>query len=355
MYQYPILILSIFFLFCLIFSYAINSLLLKFVKTLGIRNNGETIIRWSASSKPALGGITFFIIFLFSFTCWSFFRNGESGIYNMQNIGLLVAASVGFLLGLFDDAYNTRPFLKFSAQLACSLILIASGIHIQLFDSQWLNYALTIFWVVGIMNSINMLDNMDGITAIVSIGILLAMTAIILFRQEFTNPLLIISLGVTASVTGFLFFNWNPSRMYMGDTGSQFLGVLLAAMAIIFFWNGWGNNATGRNEFMHIILVATAFSLPLTDTTTVFIKRIARKSSPFVGGKDHTTHHLSYLGLTDRQVALVFAGLSIFSVVFTIAISVFIPVWKTIHIIVFGAYLLVLFISLFWIASRNIH
>ena len=349
MLESHILIFAGYFFAALIFSVAINFLLLKFVKTLGIRNNGETVIRWSATSKPALGGITFFIIFLLSFTSFSFLTGNGTEYFTFRTFGLLLAVAVGFLLGLFDDAYNTRPWIKFFTQVFCGIILIVSGIQIEFFANEWANYALTIFWVVGIMNSINMLDNMDGITTIVSTGILLGMLGILVFRQDFHNPMMVIIIGTLASLMGFLYFNWNPSKMFMGDTGSQFLGVLLAGLGIMFFWNGYG--VTGeKNHVMQVALVAMAFALPLIDTTTVFIKRIARGSSPFVGGKDHTTHHLTYLGLSDRQVALIFAGLSAVSAGFTIGISTLIQSWSVLHAFLFGAYLLGLFLVLFMVA-----
>ncbi len=352
MFDYSSLILVLFFLAALGFSIIINSLLLKFVRTLGIRNNTDTVIRWSSTSKPALGGITFFIVFLLSFTGLSFFRENAADSFDLQNLGLLVAVSVGFLLGLFDDAYNTRPWLKLFTQIFCGVILIVSGIQIEFFQNELANQLLTIFWVVGIMNSINMLDNMDGITAIVSIGILMGMLGIIVFRQDIDNSMLIIILGTIATLLGFLFFNWNPSKMYMGDTGSQFLGILLAALAIIFFWNGQYIEGE-KSPVMQLTVVAIAFYLPLIDTTTVFIKRISKGTSPFIGGKDHTTHHLSYLGFSDRQVAWIFAGLSAFSLIFTIFINIFFTSLTTIHYVLFGSYLLVIFLFLFIIAFRT--
>lgn len=135
----------------------------------------------------------------------------------------------------------------------------------------------------------------------------------------------------------------------MGDTGSQFLGVLLAALAIIFFWNGQYSGA-GSSHTMQLTLVAMAFCLPIIDTTTVFIKRIFKGTSPFIGGRDHTTHHLSYLGLTDRQVAWIFIVLTGFSVALTIFISVFIAEWQTVHMLFFGTYLMLLFLFLFIVA-----
>jgi UDP-GlcNAc:undecaprenyl-phosphate/decaprenyl-phosphate GlcNAc-1-phosphate transferase len=340
-----------FFVAALIFSITINGLLLKFAKTLGIRNNQETIIRWSSTSKPALGGISFYIIFLFSLIALSFFKIEPTGFFNLQTMGLLAAASLGFLIGLYDDAYNTHPRLKLAGQLMCGLLLIFSGTYIQFFGNEWLNYLLTMFWVVGIMNSINMLDNMDGITTIVSIGILLTILGIIMLTEDLTNPVITILIGGLASLIGFLYYNWNPSKMYMGDTGSQFLGIFLAGLGIIYFWNGAGFEGE-VNRLARVITVAMAFALPLIDTTTVFYKRISKGGSPFVGGKDHTTHHLSYLGLNDRKVAIFFLVFSLISVALTIWITTLYKAWKPSYSYIFIAYLCALFLFLLAVSLR---
>lgn len=341
-----VLIYSGFFVVALIFSLIINALLLKFAKTLGIRNNQESIIRWSSTAKPALGGISFFIVFLFSFISLTFLKDEASGFSGIVSMGLLAAVSLGFLVGLYDDAYNTHPWLKFSGQLMCGVLLILSGTYIQFFSNEWLNYLLTLFWVVGIMNSINMLDNMDGISSIVSIGIFLAILGIIVMAGDFTNPMIIILVGGLASLAGFLYYNWNPSRMYMGDTGSQFLGILLSALGILYFWNAAGSEAE-MGRMAKVIMVAMAFALPLIDTTTVFYKRISRGGNPFVGGKDHTTHHLSYLGLSDRKVALFFLLFSFLSAALTLLINHLGKSWKPWYSWLFIAYLSGLFLFLF--------
>jgi UDP-GlcNAc:undecaprenyl-phosphate/decaprenyl-phosphate GlcNAc-1-phosphate transferase len=120
-------------------------------------------------------------------------------------------------------------------------------------------------------------------------------------------------LGVLGSLIGFLFYNWYPSKMYMGDTGSQFLGVFLAAFSIILIWHErepTGNVFQVRQFMLPLIL----FIVPLIDTITVSIRRMIRGSSPFVGGKDHTTHHLAYIGLHEREVAIVLMTISAASI-----------------------------------------
>jgi UDP-GlcNAc:undecaprenyl-phosphate GlcNAc-1-phosphate transferase len=255
-------------------------------------------------------------------------------------------------MGLADDAYNTRPLLKFLVQLGCGAILIASGTCIDVFDSHAINVALTLFWVVGMMNSINMLDNMDGITTSVSIAIVIAGIMSILVVGPVDPVYMVLLVGTMAALTGFLFFNWNPSRMFMGDTGSQFLGVFLAFVGIRFFWNAPSLQGTWEPA-RQVVSAVIVFLVPIVDTTVVTISRIAKGRSPFVGGRDHTTHHLSYAGFSDGQVALIFIGLSLLHVFLTFVMFRYIQVWQNLHTIIFVSYALLLFLTLFILTRRT--
>ncbi len=327
--------------------------MLRFVKTLGIRNESETIIRWSDQVKPALGGLVFYIIFLLSIILHSFIFSYAGSNIDFRFTGIVGATSLGFLMGLSDDAYNTRPVLKFLTQVLCGVILIYSGTFINIFDNNILNYSLTILWVVGLMNSINMLDNMDGITTIVSIVISFTILFLMLINNETDSVGTTIVIGLLASLLGFLYFNWNPSKMYMGDTGSQYLGVLLAALSINYLWN-----PVTTVEFSisrQLLIPLLSFIIPIVDTTTVVIKRISKGNSPFIGGKDHTTHHLSYLGLSEKQVAALIALISIISSAIVVYIISNIKVWSHLYTVIFITYFLIVFGALFVIAKKNIN
>ena len=344
----------VFFIGAVVFSLMINVLFLRFFKTLGIRNQADgTIIRWGALSKPSVGGITFYILFLLSIACYSILFVPGKELYQIGFVGLLLACASGFIIGLADDAYDTKPLLKFGIQFLSGVILISTGIYINIFPSMILNYLITIIWVVGIMNSINMLDNMDGITTIVSIGIIVNTIYRIVHHNDITNMHLLVLMGVLASLIAFLKFNWHPSKMYMGDTGSQFLGVFLATMGIVYFWNDPytpGTIATGK------LVTATlmTFILPILDTTVVVINRLSKKQSPFVGGKDHTTHSLAYLGLSDRQVAWVFIALAFCSFSLNIMMEEFLINWSHLLSTMFACYFIFL-LCFFFYTTRNKH
>lgn len=333
------------------FSFLLNGLFIKFSKNLGMRNVDENVIRWGSRSKPALGGISFFLNFLFAITFYFMLSHQHSILENVKFTGLMLAVTIGFLVGLADDAYNTRPLLKFSAQVLCGLILCFSGTYIQLFASNILNYFITVFWIVGIMNSINMLDNMDAITTTVSISIIISALIVLSALNSFESIEFIVLIGVLAALIGFLFYNWNPSKIYMGDTGSQFLGVLLGAMAITCFWNTPFDSAT-HSQTKQVILTLIVFIIPIIDTTTVTINRLGRGQSPFVGGKDHTTHHLSYAGFSDRQVAIIIGIISMFSCLITIWV-LSIENWSFYNAALLAVYFLAIFGVLFYISKTK--
>ncbi len=338
-----ILIYGSYFITTVLLSFLINGLFLKFASTLGTRNTPENIIRWSPEAKPSLGGISFFILFLLSIASYPILFEQHAVLFNRQLFGVLAACTLAFLMGLSDDAYNTTPFLKLSVQICCALILIVTGTHISIFSSIYLNYAITIFWVVSIMNSINMLDNMDAITSIVSITIIMNALLILFLNNDGYNIHIILLIGVMSALIGFLFFNWHPAKMFMGDTGSQFLGLFLAAMGIIYFWNTpdkHGELIQSKQFFVTIL----AFAIPIIDTTSVVINRITSGKSPFIGGKDHTTHSLFFSGISEKRIAVLYSGICCVSMFFNFLIINFITNWGYLHIVLFSIY----FLSLFW-------
>lgn len=337
-----------------IFSILINSLFLKFSKTLGIRNKSETIIRWATTSKPAFGGISFFFGFLISVASYSIFFSNQEVLRNPKVAALLGTATIAFLMGLADDAYNTKPLLKALIQILCGVFLCYSGTYINIFTNTFLNYAVTVFWVIGMMNSINMLDNMDAIATVVSISIFsITLMLIYLSGSGYNNIHFLILAGIIASLFGFLIFNWNPSKLFMGDTGSQLLGLLLAAMGIIYFWNDPLSSGNNSPVSRRLLLVAIGYILPLTDTTIVFINRILQKKSPFIGGCDHTTHHLFFRGIREKYIAIIFAFIGIISTLLIFIIKNYISEWNTNYFLIFALFPIVIFTSFFILTRIN--
>ena len=299
-----------------ILSLLINSLLLRFSRTLGIRNKNDVTIRWSNESKPSLGGIAMFFTFIFSIIAYAILIEQEDVFDNKIIQGLLGAGGLAFLIGIADDAYNTRPLLKLIGQICCGALLVATGSIIHFSNLEWLDASLTVFWIVAIMNSLNMLDNMDGITATVSFFILCACFLVdILLSGPVLTPIKIILVTQLGGLIGFLRYNLHPSKMFMGDTGSQFLSLLVSFYSIHFLWNS--ASILEIPAWTGLLLALAAFTPAAVDTFTVVINRLKKGRSPMVGGKDHTTHHLVYKGLNDFQVWRIYLLMSL--VAFTLS------------------------------------
>lgn len=346
--EYKLLQILGFLLGGLLTSYLINGLLLRFSRTLGIRNKNDIYVRWSNQSKPSLGGISFYIVFVFSSIFYSVLFSDEVIFHNLEYVGLLGAASIAFLMGLADDAYNTKPLLKLLVQIACGVIFVLTGSVIDLFHNLYVDGVLTVVWVVLIMNSLNMLDNMDGITGTVVFFILLTCLFSNWMILDFNTNIWSLSIiAVLGALLGFLTFNIHPSKLFMGDAGSQFIGLFVAFFAIHNLWNISEDASSPSWIGMAVTLIT--FTPAAVDTLTVVINRLKRGQSPMVGGKDHTTHHLVYAGLTDLKVWVVFLVISVISMLLALAMINLVTLKVIYPILLF----LVFFIIVFYVLYRN--
>ena len=310
-------LLILFFFTALGFAILLNFLLLKFLKNVGLKNHNSdnpSFIRWASQNKPAIGGWSLFVLFLLSIAAYFVFPQSEGiELSNRRLFALLGSTTFGFIVGLIDDAYEMPPVFKFLGQLGCAGIILSMGIYIPISGLYWFDALFSVVWITGIMNSINMLDNMDGIAASVSVGVVLACLLVLQFAQPANLFFTVVLVGVLAALIGFLAFNRFPAKMYMGDSGSQLLGAFLAFTSILLLWQFRIAPPDGGFSMQQFVLPLIAFLPALMDTTTVAFRRIGRGVSPFTGGRDHTTHHLAYCGLRDDAVMFVFATLALLS------------------------------------------
>lgn len=308
--------LSVFAVLCFLLGYGVNWFLLRFSGNRLAKEAPKNSTRWEERKKPTIGGISFFSVFIFAIL--SYFIVYGNVIEKVELSVLLIGTSLGFTLGLLDDLKNAPVWAKFGSQFLIGFLFLFFGFKIHLFEIYWLDALITVIWVVGIMNSINMLDNMDGVTAGTTLFIFIGFILLACQGAEegFNTLNMKILLGVSMSIIAFLRYNLHPSKMYMGDVGSQFIGVLLAAFAIKYVWNGQDFFAV-ELPTKQIAAIASLFIVPLSDTTTVFYKRIRRGDSPFKGGRDHTTHHLVYAGMSQKYVAPLYMMLTLIGVLVT--------------------------------------
>jgi UDP-GlcNAc:undecaprenyl-phosphate GlcNAc-1-phosphate transferase len=331
-------------IFSIYLSYIVGRFLIKKSHKFSFNKANQDGIRFSSQSKPIYGGVMMYVVFVLS-VVFSLMISSDSVTINYL-FTFLLTATIGFFVGLADDLVSPSPFFKFMGQSLVALILVFTGVTAKVTGLIYIDAILTYVWVIGIMNSINLLDNMDGISGSVSTLVLTAVLMMLLFSSTINFPMVVLLAGTVGALLGFMKFNWFPAKMYMGDNGSQFLGAVLAVVGILFFWNsGAGVEEVSLQKSFWATLLA--FIIPLIDTTTVFVNRIARGQSPFVGGRDHTTHHLFYLGLSVKQVGLLLGFLTILSLALSVYIVKFVDVWTTIHTAIFGGYSLVLFVLIY--------
>ena len=323
-----------------------NRLLLRFSQSLGIRNKNDVVVRWSNQSKPSLGGIGLFLGFLSAMILYLIIEPEFNLFGNIEFLGLFFAASLAFFMGLADDAYDTKPLFKLFIQISCGLFLLFTGTNITLFHHEIVDGILTVVWVIILMNSLNMLDNMDGITATtVLFALLSCLVSAMLIGDESQLYWMYILIGVIGSILGFLKYNINPAKMFMGDAGSQFIGLFVAFFSIKFLWNL--GSVTQNSSWVSLIVTLTALTPAAADTLTVVINRILEGKSPMVGGKYHTTHHLVYAGFKDKQVWMIFSLIGFISFILSVSIIYLVLSEKIQFTLFFLFYFLVVFLLLY--------
>lgn len=343
---YLLYILSVY-----IFSNYINKkLLLNFPNQVGKKLlTGET--RWNTTQKPLWGGITFYIIFLLSVIAMILYDK-ESLIMNTQFLGIFIAITLSFIGGLIDDYRGTKSYFKLLFQLAVGLIFVSTGTVIEITNNWIINDLITIFWTVLIITAIDISDNMDGVCATICLFIFITFL-ILLVKLYILSPFILLILAMCAALLSFYRFNFPPSKIFMGDAGSQLLGSIVVALSILFIWN---HPRIHLDEYPYKPMLAAliAFALPLIDLAIVSSKRIfIEKKSPLIGGKDHTSHHLVYAGLSERKVNLVFVIISTLSTVLAVSIIEFIHNWNLFYSFMIVLYLFILFGILFYIGIKK--
>jgi len=210
---------------------------------------------------------------------------------------VLVASALMFAVGLIDDFFHIRPHQKLVAQAAAAAIVIHSGLVLPWSGIALLNIAITVLWLVGITNAINMLDNMDGLAGGIA-AIAALMLAVTFYRNGQANEAVLLAI-FCAVLIGFLVYNFHPASIFMGDCGSLFVGFLLASFAMM-------SSVGGRSRTVFAVLAVPVLVLfiPIFDTTFVMILRKAAGRAASQGGRDHTSHRLVRLGLPERRTVL---------------------------------------------------
>lgn len=262
--------------------------------------------RWHRQPTALLGGVGIFLAWLLGILV---IQSGSDGAASIQ-WEYLWGAGLIFAVGLFDDLFRMSPPAKLIGQIIAATLAISAGVRTDFFTprlanpelAQLLNILLTYLWLVGITNAINLLDNMDGLAA--GIALITGVFLGVIFWDSGNLSWLVVALALCGAVLGFLFFNFPPATIFMGDSGSLFLGFTLALMAIV--------RQPQASSVLAVLGVPTLlFLLPILDTVLVTVTRIIRGQSPVQGGRDHTSHRLIAFGLSEKRALLVMYGVAV--------------------------------------------
>jgi UDP-GlcNAc:undecaprenyl-phosphate GlcNAc-1-phosphate transferase len=254
--------------------------------------------RWHKKPTAMLGGIS---IWLAVVTVYLIFIPHTP--YGWVVIG---SSTFLFLVGLADDIFHAKPYQKLIGQVMGAAFVIYYGLSLPWTSSATVNMAITIFWLIGITNAVNLLDNMDGlssgIAAIASIFLALSFVA----NGQFMEASMLAVFA--AALLGFLVYNFNPASIFMGDCGSMFIGFFLASTALM-------SVAGGRSRSFLPVLVVPILILfiPIFDTTLVTVLRKLAGRAVRQGGRDHTSHRLVALGMGERRAVLMLYGFATLS------------------------------------------
>ena len=249
------------------------------------------IDRWHSKPTAQMGGIA--IYFSFVLGCL-IFAPDLSRAYP-----ILIAATLLFITGIVDDLKQLKPYHKLVMQMVAASIVVFSGLHLP--GTSWtswkpVNDFFTIFWLVAITNAINLLDNMDGLAGGISLiaCAFLAITFLINGQTaEASLPLIL-----AGAIAGFLWFNFNPASIFMGDCGAMFLGFALSGIALL---SDFGRT---RNLVSVLATPVLILTIPIFDTLVVTVSRKLSGRPVSQGGRDHTSHRLVALGMSDRRAVL---------------------------------------------------
>lgn len=262
---------------------------IRLANKFNIVDHPNHILKTHQKPIPNLGGIVVFISILIPLIL----LQGQA-LFVSENLVLLLGAGIIVMGGIIDDWYALRPGTKLLFQAAAGVCICIFNLNTNFFEWPMMDFILTLLWIVGVINAINLIDIMDGLAAGI-VAIASVFLCILLFiKGEFFYSLILI--GVVAACLGFLVFNFNPAKIYLGDAGSQLLGYLLACSSL-----KWSINENFDHRlFIPIFIIG----IPLFETVFISVLRLKAKRSPFKGSKDHFALRIVKLGYSIKSTVI---------------------------------------------------
>ncbi|MFC1577331.1 glycosyltransferase family 4 protein [Candidatus Omnitrophota bacterium] len=243
-----------------------------------------------AHPKPLLGGVAIFSSFLV----------GILSNHSLSSVPYIIAvlSGAGLLLtiGLIDDRMGMMPNMKILGQFLAAMIVIKAGVRVEFFGNYYVNVIFTYFWIIGITNAFNLLDNMDGLSGGIAViaGFFFGVISLLSGQLVVAG----LAFSISGACLGFLKHNFPKARIFMGDSGSLVIGFVLSTIAIVGTWRTY----VWTTSLMIPILV---LGYPIFDTALVIVMRLTERRSIFNGGRDHSSHRLALLGLKKKRAVFV--------------------------------------------------
>jgi UDP-GlcNAc:undecaprenyl-phosphate/decaprenyl-phosphate GlcNAc-1-phosphate transferase len=260
---------------------------------------------------PRLGGVAIFLAFSFSLILWLglalFYPRLLEGLAPATLLRIYVPACLIFCLGIYDDLHGAGPYLKFSVQVIAASMLFLGGMRILdlpvlgAHSLPWfVGLPLTVIWVVAVTNAFNLIDGLDGLAAGSALFSTVVFFVVALVNQSWLGSLM--SVALAGAILGFLRFNFNPATIFLGDSGSLFIGFVLSALALA--------GAQKAPTLVAVAIPVVSFGLPILETALSVLRRLISGRPIFTADREHIHHKLLQLGMSHRQVVVVLYAVS---------------------------------------------
>ena len=291
-------------LLAFIVSYVMVPQVKKFAESIGAIDKPNPR-RINKEPVPRMGGIAIFCGFMLSALLFAELTD--------QVKGILAGCALIAVMGGLDDVFNLNAWVKLTAQIGAAIICVSCGVVLDgltnflgsgetVYYSQWVSGLITVLWIVGCTNAINLIDGLDGLAvgmSAISAGTLFVIS---LGVETATANVSVLLLCLIGACVGFWPYNKHPAKIFMGDVGSQMLGFLLGTISIIGIFK--------MHALVTMLVPFMAMAVPLADTAYAFIRRVVKGQSPFHPDRGHLHHRLLALGLSQKQAVAVMYGIS---------------------------------------------
>jgi UDP-GlcNAc:undecaprenyl-phosphate GlcNAc-1-phosphate transferase len=301
---------SIAFVIAVLVGTALTPIVRRLARRFGVLDHARSSRKIHGEPIPRLGGIAIVVAFYAPMVALLFFHTtGVGAMFVAEHehvLGLFLGGAIIAALGLYDDLRGANAAQKFIVQFCVAGLLFKLGFRFDVLANPfgepialgWASLPVTMLWVVGVINAMNLIDGLDGLAG--GVALVAVITTFLVSLQRGHPLMMLFSSALAGAIVGFLFYNWNPASIFMGDTGSMFLGFVLAATAM--------QTNQKASTAVAVLIPAIALGLPIMDTLLAIARRALRGRPLFQADREHIHHKLLDRGLSHRQAVLILYG-----------------------------------------------